>query len=187
MTEQAHTTGENEPAGTPGRRAQLEAIVSEYETALLRYASRVLRDPDNAQNVVQDAFIRLYRSWTGDMLPSPPLATWLYRVTYHCAVDHLRKESRLQLLHRRHALEQEESVPPNRGEGFALSDAAERAAAALKTLSLREQQLVILKVYEEKSYAEIAEITGLTSGNVGYILHHAMKKLAAEMKKTEPK
>jgi RNA polymerase sigma-70 factor (ECF subfamily) len=58
-----------------------------------------------------------------------------------------------------------------------------RARSALRSLSPREQQLVILKVYEEKSYREISEITGLTSGNVGYILHHAMRKMAQLLKK----
>ena len=56
---------------------------------------------------------------------------------------------------------------------------AENAAEALSRLSVRERQLVVLKVYEEKSYKEIAEITGLTVGNVGFILHTAIKKLAA--------
>ena len=52
-------------------------------------------------------------------------------------------------------------------------------------MSLREQQLVILKVYEEMSYKEISEITDLTVSNVGYILHHAMRKMADALKKTK--
>ena len=59
-----------------------------------------------------------------------------------------------------------------------VSEAAENAAMLLKSLSIREQQVVTLKVYEERSYREIAQITGLSEGNVGYILHHAMQKLA---------
>ena len=46
---------------------------------------------------------------------------------------------------------------------------------------------MILKVYEEKSYREISEITELTEGNVGYILHHAMKKLAKMLKEEKGK
>ena len=70
--------------------------------------------------------------------------------------------------------------------GDCFTDAGEQAAVALQTLSLREQQLVILKVYEEKSYREISDITGLTVSNVGYVLHHAMKKLARELKNAKP-
>ena len=41
---------------------------------------------------------------------------------------------------------------------------------------------MVLKVYEEHSYRKISQITGLSEGNVGYILHHAMKKLSAALK-----
>jgi len=165
------------------RRAAFEAIVSHYEGALLRYAGRMLRNSAAAQDVVQDTFIRLFKSWKDKIEPSPQLSSWLYRVAHNCAVDYLRKESRRQLLHMHHAKEARTSVPPDRGRNSRISEEAELAAAALQSLSLRERQLVVLKVYEEKSYREIGEITGLSVGNVGYILHHAMKKLAAELKK----
>ena len=90
----------------------------------------------------------------------------------------MRKESRRRLLHLRQGEDAEDFVMPNRGKGFRISEGAERATVALASLPLREQQLVILKIYEEKSYKEISEITGLTVSNVGYILHHAMKKMA---------
>lgn len=167
------------------RLAAFEVVVSEYEAALLRYAGRILHNDNAAQDVVQNAFIRLFRRWEDDMTPSPKLSSWLYRVTHNCAVDYLRKESRRHLLHTRLAEEHAKFAPPDRGKAFRISEAAEGAAAALKTLKLREQQLVVLKVYEEKSYKEISEITGLTVSNVGYILHHAMKKMAAELKKVK--
>ena len=171
--------------GKAERLAAFDRIVSEQEGALLRYAARILRDYDAAQDVVQDTFIKLYKSWTGKMESSPALSSWLYRVAHNRAVDYLRKDSRRRQLHQRQAKERPTFVPPNRGKAFQLSEAAERAAAALEILSLRERQLVILKVYEEKSYKEISEITDLSVGNVGYILHHAMKKLAAELKRTK--
>jgi len=165
------------------RMAAFNAMVSEYEGALLRYAVRIVRHHDVAQNVVQDTFIRLFRNWKDEFKPCPKLSSWLYCVAHNCAVDHLRRETRRNLLHLHHAREHEEFTPPVRGEGFEISEDAERAAQALRTLNLREQQLVVLKIYEDKSYAEISEISGLTVGNVGYILHHAMKKLAAELGK----
>jgi len=73
-------------------------------------------------------------------------------------------------------------VPPNTPGSDAPSEAAATAAEALSILSDRERHLVTLKVYEEKSYREIADITGLSIGNVGFILHGAMKKLARHLK-----
>jgi len=163
------------------RRTAFEAVVAHYEAPLLRYAARVLNDADTAQDVVQEAFIRLLRHWHEPLEPGAKLSNWLYRVTHNCAVDQVRRLSRRHLLHLRLADETPDHAPPDRGEAFRRSDAAERAAQALQHLSLRERQLVILKVYEEKSYREISEITGLSVGNVGFILHHAMKKLAAAL------
>lgn len=165
------------------KREAFERVVNEYESALLRYATRLLRNPDAAQDVVQETFIRLYRKWKDELAPSPQVSSWLYRVAHNCAVDYLRKITRRQALHQRHAKEQPLCVAPNRGQEFRISEAATRAAAALEVLGEREKQLVILKVYEEQSYREIADICDLTVSNVGYILHHAMRKLAQELKK----
>lgn len=164
------------------RIAEFDACVSHYEAALLRYVGRIVNNRDSAQDVVQNTFIRLFRRWQEDLTPSQPLSAWLYRVAHNCAVDYLRSESRRHVLHQRQAEELPTSAPANRGRGFHISDEAEQAAVQLKRLTLREQQLVVLKVYEEKSYKEISEITGLTVSNVGYILHHAMKDLAAMLK-----
>jgi RNA polymerase sigma-70 factor (ECF subfamily) len=168
------------------RLVAFEAVVRHYESALLRYAARILNDPDGAQDVVQDSFIRLLHRWKGEMVPDGQMTNWLYRVVHNCAVDHVRKIARRSLLHRRAAAEQDQVADPDRGAGFRVSDRAARAAAALQTLDLRERQLVILKVYEEKSYKEISAITGLSTGNVGYILHHAMRKLARELEGDTP-
>ncbi|MFO7871683.1 MAG: sigma-70 family RNA polymerase sigma factor [Kiritimatiellia bacterium] len=176
------------PSGrnTYDRKQKLEAfekVVSEYEGRLLKYGTSILRDPYAAQDVVQEAFIRLFKYWEEKLEPSPALSSWLYRVVHNCAVDYVRHESRRQarikILSGRHP----GAAQPDLGENLDVSDAAVRADRALRKLNMRERQLVVLKVYEEKSYREISEITGLTVGNVGYILHYAMKKLAAELKK----
>ncbi|MGQ9661585.1 MAG: RNA polymerase sigma factor [Kiritimatiellia bacterium] len=172
-------------AGKDKRKERLEAferIVDEYERPLLRYATRLTQDRNAAEDIVQEAFIRLFRSWPGEFRLDPDLLNWLYRVTHNCAVDYVRKRTRRGLLHAQLAEDQESTTEPSCGLETAVSDMAARAAAALSSLSLRERQLVILKVFEDKSYREISEITGLTVTNVGYILHHAMKKLAAELK-----
>lgn len=167
------------------RLEAFDKIVSEYEGALLRYVARIVRNYNAAQDVVQDTFIKLYKNWKDELCMSLQVSSWLYRVAHNQAVDYLRKESRRHHLHLRHADEQRDFTPPDRGKDFAISESAEKAVKVLKMLSLREQQLVILKIYEEKSYREISEITGLTVSNVGYILHHSMKKMAEELKKAK--
>ena len=167
------------------KRKAFEAVVSGYESYLLRYVSHLIRDVNAAQDVVQETFIRLYERWHEEMERSAKLSSWLYRVAHNCAVDHIRKESRRHLLHERQSKEEEHSIIAERHVAGEISEEAERAVKALGKLSLKEQQLVILKVYEEMSYREISEIAGLSVSNVGYILHFAMKKMADELKKAE--
>ena len=162
----------------------LKHLVDVYESALLRYVSRLMGNPSFSEDIVQNTFIKLIHQWDGELVPSPALSSWLYRVAHNETVDQIRRESKRKALHAEHGQsdpsERPYQVPP--GE-TGLSDRAESAAEALEKLSDRERQLVVLKVYEEKSYKEIAEITGLTTGNVGFILHTAMKKLAAMLAK----
>jgi RNA polymerase sigma factor (sigma-70 family) len=159
------------------RREALEAVIGAYEGALLRHAARLTGNASAAEDVVQNAFVKLIRRWREPLVPSPRMAAWLYRVVRNEAVDHLRREARRRALHAAHARDcaAPAAGPPACGED---GGAAEAAAAALARLSGRERLLVTLKVYEEKSYREIADLTGLSIGNVGFILHHAMRKMA---------
>jgi RNA polymerase sigma-70 factor (ECF subfamily) len=54
----------------------------------------------------------------------------------------------------------------------------------LETLDERSRNLIRLRFHEDLSYKEIAERTGLTTGHVGYLLHHALKAMAIELSKT---
>jgi RNA polymerase sigma factor (sigma-70 family) len=116
-----------------------EVVVSAYESALLRYATRLMHHHDSAQNIVQDVFIKLHKCWEHEMAPSPMMSNWLYRVTHNSAVDHMRKEKRLQVLHLKQAAESPKTVLPDTGDGVHVSDEAERAVELLAKLSLRGQ------------------------------------------------
>ncbi len=160
------------------RLGAFRRLFEAYEGLLLRYAARLTGSASSAEDIVQNTFVKFIRKWRKDIEVSPETARWLYRVAHNEAIDHVRGEVRRQRLHAEHGDEcmaQQEEGPAGGG----ISERAENAAQALSRLSDRERQLVVLKVYEEKSYKEIAEITGLSVGNVGFILHTAMKKLAA--------
>lgn len=170
----------NSTSGKSGRIQMMEAIVAEHETALLRYATRFVNDPTAAQDVVQNVFIKLVKHWQDGMRPSKKLRGWLFRVTHNEAIDLIRRESRLRVLHNKQAEEQQVCTdgvhcpaPPDDRKAWVLRE--------LKRLHPREQQVVVLRLEQGLSYNEIAEITGRTRGNVGNILHHAVKKLARRL------
>lgn len=160
-----------------------EKIVDAFEGALLHYAARLTNNAATAEDVVQNTFIKMIRNWKGPFEISQDLSSWLYRVAHNEAVDIIRNEARLQKLHSEHGHEciaREAPLPSP-------DDNALIAAEALKMLTDREREIVILKIYEEKSYKEIADITGSSITNVGVTLHCAMKKLAAYLERKEPR
>ena len=161
-------------------RTEFETVVNAYESQLIVYAARIVGSRAAAEDIVQEAFIKLSQYWRGELTPNPAVSAWLYKAAYNAAIDHVRREKRSKDVYKRHYAEREADAEAAVAEQDAPdgADAAAKVRAALAELNERERSLVVLKVYENKSYNEIAEITGLKSGNVGFILHTAMKKLA---------
>ena len=163
----------------PARALRMEAIVDQHETALLRYAGRIVNNPTTAQDVVQNVFIKLFRRWNGQA-PTENLKGWLFRVAHNEAVDHIRRESRLRVLHQRESEERTDA-----DAAAIASETEDRKSEVLRhlgRLAPPEQQVVLLRMQNGMSYREIAQITGRSEGNVGNILHHAVKKLAEAVK-----
>jgi RNA polymerase sigma factor (sigma-70 family) len=161
---------------------EVTELVGSYEEQLLRYATRLLQDCDLAQDTVQEAFVRYmrFRSRSGNPIDNPK--AWLYRVCHNLALDHIRKDQRQvgfreELYHK--DCDKHESGPYNK---VARRDAEAAAWELLSGLPEREQRIVTLKVVDNKSYKEIAEIMDITTSNVGFILHSTMKKLGRDMK-----
>lgn len=170
-------------AASPDLRMEMEAIMTEHESGLLRYASRMLMDPIAAQDVVQNAFIKLFRRLDGSKGKPDGVSSWLYRVTHNNAVDYIRRESRLRDLHRKSSEEKD-----IRDGGDASRDKTDEERMNilfdhLHILKPREKQVLLLRLQEGKSYREIAEITERSEGNVGCILHHAVRKLSESLDK----
>ena len=153
--------------------------MSEHETTLLRYATRLVNSPTSAQDVVQNVFIKLFRKWDGHSQPSDKLKSWLFLVTHNEAVDLIRRESRLRVLHEKHAEDNRHECPDGRNCPPSHEEQKAAVLIRLKRLHPREQQIVLLRLEQGLSYKEIADITGRSEGNVGNILHHAVHKLSA--------
>lgn len=161
-----------------------ERIVETYAGQLIAYAARLCGNPSAAEDIVQESFLRFATSWKGPLEVSPQMTLWLRRTVHNAAVDAMRREARMLRTHLRDAEARDGGTPPSAGQGGAagdVSDAAAEAAEALAALGDKERALVVMKVYEGKSYREMAEETGLTVGNVGFILHGARRKLAARL------
>jgi len=155
----------------------LPAVLAQYERPLLRHAAAVVGDSASAQDVVQEAFLRLLANGH----PVENLAAWLHRVTHNLALDHLRKESRLRKLHRA-AAPPSEPLAESADRDLDRREAQAVLAQELKQIPPNERAVLFLKLKEGKSYKEISVITGLSEGNVGYLIHHGLKRLTARLR-----
>ena len=156
-------------------------IIEQHEVGLIRYVTGILRDREQARDIVQDALIRLLREYEkGNEVQNEK--AWLYRVSHNRALDHIRKFKRRtdnfdDVLP---AFENDSVKSPD--EELDLKEQKELILASLKELNQREQKIIEMKVRDNKSYKDIADTLDLTVSNVGFILHRAMKKLAVVFK-----
>lgn len=173
-------TSETKPGG-PAETPAFEDVMARHETALLRYAARVLNNADAAQDVVQEIFIRLHRRWGPEGPRGDHILPWLYRTAHNAAVDFIRREERLRRLHEKAVEEAGPAVTLP-----ATDDPGERTRLALEHLARlapAEREVLVLRLQEGLSYQDIGRVTGRTVGNVGCLLHHAVRKLSENLKR----
>ena len=158
--------------------AWLQAILKEYEGPLLRYAQRITKDLDLARDVVQETFLRVCRQDRAAL--DGHLARWLFRVCRNRALDVQRKEQRMSFatdldLH---------TLPSGAGptEQLELRETNSRLLLLLERLPSTQQEVIRLKFQNDMKYREIAEITGQSISNVGFLLHTGLKRLRDLMK-----
>ncbi len=138
------------------------------------------------EDIVQEAFIRLHREFGTVRQPGP----WLYRTVHNLALNHRRKAGRTESIEALPAPGDDpgpalEAVDPQLlpDEQIARMEGIGQVRLGLDLLDARSQELLRLKFQEDLSYQAISQRTGLGVGHVGYLLHHAIKKLAAELNK----
>ena len=169
----------------PPRRETITELFAALESPLLGHALRYTGEFARAEDVVQEAFMKLHAQFESVDKPRP----WLYRTVHNLSLNQRRASGKTISLNQFSEEENptaadaaDPALPPDeqiiRLEGIGL------VRISLATLDARSRELVKLKFNDELSYKDIAARTGLTTGNVGFILHHALKTIAAELAKT---
>lgn len=153
-----------------------EVLLGRYEKPLLRFAARY--DPSRAQDIVQEVFLRLVRE-PAKLDGVENVSAWLYRVARNQAIDESRKETRMA---RREQLAAVPEAGTAASSSFEVDEMADLVATKLMGLPPRQRDVLILKIQESKTYREIGEVTGLSTSNVGYLIHQGLRTLACELR-----
>ncbi|GAA5482663.1 RNA polymerase sigma factor [Haloferula sargassicola] len=156
------------------RERFIERALAEYESPLIGYARTIVKDADRARDVVQDTFIRLCRQDVSKVRDG--LKSWLFTVCRNRALDVLRKEGRVTHLEdfENAPLPVEESSPAAEADR---DERIEQVLSYLDRLSDNQKTVILMKFRDGKSYKEIAEETGLSSGNIGFLIHTGLKRI----------
>lgn len=175
----------SDDAGSSAAPMTLEAAREEHAAALTAYAASLLRgDWDRARDVVQDAFVRLHRQSEreGGRLPSPAAAlkSWLYTVTRNRAIDLIRKDKPMNAMIDVTTLSVSDASP-DPAAAAERRDTQARLARVMDRLPANQREVIRLKFQADLSYREIAEVTELSVGNVGFLLHTGLKRLRTLM------
>jgi|SRR5215467_10899487 len=141
--------------------------VTIYADKVYRFILKNLRNEEDARDIVQTAFERLWRN--RNEVNAEKSKSYLFTIAYHQMIDHLRKTKRIEL---------KEKLNTEIGDYYRpMGDLKKILDEALMRLNETQRSLVMLKDYEGYSYEEIGEITGLNQSQVKVYLHRARLQL----------
>jgi RNA polymerase sigma-70 factor (ECF subfamily) len=152
----------------------LAALFEEEESALLGFAIGIVGRRSVAEELVQEAFLRLHQM--GEQVENP--RAWMYRSLRNLALNHIRDHSRETMT----------DTPECSDTGESPIDELDRMEVLgtvrmlISELSPDEQTLLRLKYQDDLKYQDISRQTGLSVSNVGYKLHHLLKGLASSLR-----
>lgn len=171
-----------------GDEEAFRALMERYKRRAFAVAVGIVGDPDDAMDVVQEAFVKVYYKIPEFQFGSN-FYTWFYRLLVNQAIDRWRKSSRSQGVSLDEARLMEEDSPPDTAvhprtpEELAgnkeLAEALRRAVAALPEY---HRAVIVLREVDGLSYEEIARVLGCSIGTVMSRLHYARAKLKEVLK-----
>jgi len=185
----ACTTLEAIPMATAKEIAaeEFSAVVSRHRPQIFRFLLSSTRDPDLAETLTQECFLKAHRNW-GSFRGDSTAMTWLMRIAINLQKDHWRNR-RMQFWRftQTHSVDMDEAsdwLPSGERSAEQKMMARERLGQvwkAVEGLSERQRTVFLLRYVEEQELSEIAVTTGLSEGTVKAHLSRALGKVRAEL------
>ena len=171
-----------------GDRERFEDLVERYQGRLVNYLNRLVRDIDEAHDLAQEVFVRVYQA-LDRFDPQYRFSTWLFRVAQNAAIDVIRKR-RFRMV----PLGRTDADAPDGGREFEVPDLSPsaqdrlegserdvRVRAAIDELPAEYRELIVMRHYGELAYEEIAHAKEMPLGTVKNKLFRARQMLKASL------
>ena len=144
-------------------------MISQHGPALMAFVGRIVTIQEDAEDVVQETFVTAYEHLNDYAPEKASLKTWLFRIAYHKALNHLRRRKR--------QLEIPFMVGEDVPDELPDTTTAEQLDEAIQELSPEDQMLLQLYYFDQRPLKEIAYITGTASDS----LHREVSRLSSQL------
>lgn len=162
------------------RERGFRMLVSAYSTRLYWHIRRMVSDHDDANDVVQNVFIKVWKGLP-DFRADSKLYTWLYRIASNEAISFIRDTYRRNSV----AIAEEGESHLRRMEADPWMDADDTQRLlqlAIDSLPDRQKQVFVMRYYDALQYEEMEAILGISTGALKASFHHAVKKIEEFLK-----
>ena len=172
-----------------GDRAAFDALVRRYDQEVLRMALRIVKSHEEAQDLYQEAFLKVYRS-IGRFRLESKFSTWLYRVVMNVCLDHLRRQKSRGEMQMPESEDGQpdylQSIPEERaalhpGRAYEAREIGDRLQLAMARLSPRERIVFELKHGQGMRLRDIGEMCGTSEEAAKNSLFRALQKLRSDL------
>jgi RNA polymerase sigma-70 factor, ECF subfamily len=159
-----------------GVKAAFSELVTRHQKQMMRVALRVVRDWDAAEDIVQESFIKAYQN-LGDFAGRASFRSWLYQITLNTAKNRLRSHHRESV-----GIDQLNiAVSDHTVEKLMAIDVKKLIREEVAKLPARQQTALNLRIFEDLSFKEIAQIMQCPYDTAKANYRHALLKLRARM------
>lgn len=183
-----HADGELVAQAQAGDRDAVQQLLERYERRLLSVIIGMVRNPDDAREILQETFVRAFRNLEGFKGESS-FYTWIYRIAMNLAIDHQRRGGKRPLVEFDEAIGVKEDAV---GEGSAnlgidpfksvrSRELGKKIFEAIESLTPDHRAVILLREIDGLSYEEISDVLECSLGTVMSRLHYARKKLQTRL------
>lgn len=156
-------------------------MVRRFHSRIYWAARRMVKSHEDADDIAQEVFVRAYTA-LANFRGESGIYTWLYRIAINLSINHLRKQKVRRLL------DITDYIPflgsdAEQDKGMIHDENVSLIEEAIETLPEKQRAVFIMRYYDEMPYEQISAILGTSVGGLKANFHHAVKKVAAHVKK----
>jgi RNA polymerase sigma-70 factor (ECF subfamily) len=166
-----------------GDETAFRLLVERHSRSVYRLAFRITGRPEDAEDVVQDTFVRAYRQLSRFESRSN-FATWLYRIGFNCSIDLTRRRAHRETSEAPELLDQRpDTGPAVSGDAQVYAgQISERVRRALGALSEQERAAFVMRHYHECSIDEIGRALDLKTSAAKHAVFRAVRKMRVALR-----